>query len=86
MVSARDFRLIETVIRHCQITQKIKCTDEALKYAKNNGFMDAEGRLTYSGRTVAAMMLTEVDQYQDFYKVEVTKMPDFYDHNSIAVR
>ena len=47
--------------------------------------MDAKGRLTYSGRTIAAMMLTEIDQYQNFYKVEVTKTPDFFDHNSITV-
>ena len=73
-----DIALIEAVIKHCQLTDGIDCTHEALKVAKTKGYIDAADGLTYSGRTVAVMMLIDVNKYQEYFDVTVPQQPDFH--------
>ena len=78
-----DVALIEAVIRHCQLTDGIDCTDKALKVSKTKGYIDAANSLTYSGRTVAVMMLIDVEKYQEYFDVTLPKQPDFY-HQQVS--
>ena len=72
-----DFALIESVIRHCQLTDGIDCTDEALTVSKAKGYINATNGLTHSGRTVAVMMLIDLEKYQEYFDVTVPKQAEF---------
>ena len=78
-----DVALIKSVIRHCQLTDGIKCTDEAFKVSKTKGYIDAANSLTYLGRTVAVMMLIDAEKYQKYFDVTVPKQPDFH-HQQVS--
>ena len=40
------------------------------------------GHLTYTGRTIASMMMSEQLEYEDLFGVKVTKQPDFFDQSA----
>lgn len=73
-----DVALIEAVIRHCKLTDGIDCTDEALTVSKTKGYINATNGLTHSGRTVAVMMLIDLEKYQEYFDVTVPKQPEFH--------
>ena len=76
-----DALLIQHVIRHCQICYEVVTTREALREAKLKGMIDMHGNLTYTGRTIASMMMSEQLEYEDLFGVKVTKQPDFFDQS-----
>ena len=77
-----DALLIEHVIRHCQIYYDIATTREALLQAKLKGMIDMYGQLTYTGRTIASMMMSEQLEYEDLFGVKVTNQRDFFDQSA----
>ena len=74
--------LIQHVIRHCQICYNIGTIREALREAKLKGMTDMHGNLTYTGQTIASMMMSEQLEYEDLFGVKVTKQPDFFDQSA----
>ena len=72
-----DAQLTASVIRHCQITDGEDCHGKALKLAKKRGYVDSSDSLTYSGRTVAVMMLIDFNKYQKYFGVTEPPRPDF---------
>ena len=77
-----DAILIQHVIRHCQICYDIATTREALLEAKLKGMIDMYGHLTYTGRTIASMMMSEQLEYEDLFGVKVTNQRDFFDQSA----
>ena len=76
-----DALLIQHVIRHCQICFDVSTTRDALREAKLKGMIDMHGNLTYTGRTIASMMMSEQLEYEELFGVKVTKQPDFFDQS-----
>ena len=76
-----DALLIQHVIRHCQICYDVSTTREALREAKLKGMIDMQGNLTYTGRTIALMMMSEQLEYEELFGVKVTKQRDFFDQS-----
>ena len=74
-----DPLLIQHVIRHCQICYNVDTTQEALREAKLKGMIDREDNLTYTGRTIAVMMVSAQLEYEELFGVKVTKQRDFFD-------
>ena len=74
--------LIQHVIRHCQICYNVGTTREALREAKLKGMIDMHGNLTYTGRTIASMMMSEQLEYEELFGVKVTKQRDFFDQSA----
>ena len=72
-----DGKLIEAVIRHCEFIGGKDNTYEALRLAKINGYIDEADSLTYSGRTIAVMMLIDFNKYQKYFGLTMPKQPDF---------
>ena len=70
-----DSHLIKAVIRHCKFEAGDDNTDEAFKLAKTKGYIDGVNGLTYSGRTVAVMMLIDFVKYQKYFGFNVPKQP-----------
>ena len=77
-----DALLIEHVIRHCQICFGVSTTREALLQAKLKAMIDMHGNLTYTGRTIASMMMAEQLEYEELFGVKVTKQRDFFDQSA----
>ena len=77
-----DALLIQYVIRHCQILYEVSTTREALREAKLKGMIDMHGNLTYTGRTIASMMMSEELEYEEFFGVKLTKQRDFFDQSN----
>ena len=77
-----DALLIQHVIRHCQICYDVSTTREALREAKLKGMIDMHGNLTYTGRTIASMMMSEQLEYEELFGVKVTKQRDFFDQSA----
>ena len=78
-----DALLIQHVIRHCQICYNLDTTREALKEARRKSMVDFHGNLTYTGRTIAVMMLSEQREYEDLFGVKLTEQRDFYYQEAI---
>ena len=81
MKQINDALLIQHVIRHCQICYEVVTTREALREAKLKGMIDMHGNLTYTGRTIASMMMSEQLEYEELFGVKVTKPRDFFDQS-----
>ena len=77
-----DVLLIQHVLRHCQICYEVVTTREALREAKLKGMIDMHGNLTYTGRTIASMMMSEQLEYEELFGVKVTKQRDFFDQSA----
>ena len=78
-----DALLIQHVIRHCQICYNIDTTRDALREAKLKGLVDIYGNLTYSGRTIALMVLTEQVEYEELFGVKITTQLDFFEQEAV---
>ena len=77
-----DALLTQHVIGHCQICYDVSTTKEALREAKLKGMIDMHGNLTYTGRTIASMMMSEQLEYEELFGVKVTKQLDFFDQTA----
>ena len=77
-----DALLIQHVIRHCQICYNVATTQEALRKAKLKGMINTYGHLTYTGRTIASMIMSEQLEYEELFGVKVTKQRDFFDQSA----
>ena len=77
-----DALLIQHVIRHCQICYDVDTTNDALRAAKLRGMIDTQDNLTYTGRTIAVMMMSAQLEYEELFGVKVTKQRDFFDQSA----
>ena len=77
-----EIKLIEHVIRHCQIVYDLGTTKEALEIAKKDGFLDKYDDLTSVGRDIAQMMVQDSELYQEQmsaeFDIDITPLPDFF--------
>ena len=60
------------------MTHNLTGTRGALVSAQKEGFVDFYNRLTSAGRKVSQLMLSNLDDYQTLFDVEIKKAPDFF--------
>ena len=82
MKPLEDALLIQHVIRHCQICYDVSTTREALREARLKGMIDMHGNLTYTGRTIASMMMCEQLEYEELFGIKESNPRDFFDQQA----
>jgi hypothetical protein len=84
MKKMNDLTLFENVILHCQMTHNLTGTREALVAAQKEGLVDFYNQLTSAGRNVSQLMLSNLEDYQTLFDVEIKKAPDFFHQQANA--
>ena len=84
MKKMNDLTLFENVILHCQMTYNLTGTREALVAAQKEGLVDFYNQLTSAGRNVSQLMLSNLEDYQTLFDVEIKKAPDFFHQQANA--
>ena len=84
MKKMNDLTLFENVILHCQMTHNLTGTREALVAAQKEGLVDFYNQLTSAGRNVSQLMLSNLEDYQTLFNVEIKKSPDFFHQQANA--
>ena len=77
MSDVRNDKYVDLIVRHCFLTEKIHCHEEALKVAKNRGLI-VDNKPTVSGLIICDLMENDLLSYQQTFDVVARNIDSFY--------
>lgn len=77
MSNFADDKYIDSIVRHCFLTEKVDCYQEALKIAEGRGLI-VDKKPTISGLIICDLMENDVLSYQQTFDVVARNIDSFY--------
>tara|TARA_A100001011_G_C13748832_1_gene610444 strand:- start:195 stop:494 length:300 start_codon:yes stop_codon:yes gene_type:complete len=77
VVKGCEDKYFDLIVRHCFLTEKIDCCEEALNVARHRGLI-ADNKPTVSGLIICDLMENDLLSYQQTFDVVARNIESFY--------